>query len=163
MEELKHYIRSYFGAIKADELDKMCSLFKFTTLKKGEYFLKQSHYCNKFCFIQSGYLRVFTEHKDKEITQWIASKGYFGTDLSSFYHEKTTRWNVQALVDSEYYFITKADYDKIPKIISNWHELEKAFTLKCFGMLEDRVFSFLSMSAEERYNFLFCIIPFLIA
>ncbi|WP_229239031.1 hypothetical protein [Emticicia sp. C21] len=29
------------------------------------------------------------------------------------------------------------------------------FIAKCFTMLEDRIFSHLSMTAEERYNFFF--------
>jgi hypothetical protein len=33
--------------------------------------------------------------------------------------------------------------------------LEKQFIAKCFLVLEDRVFSFLSLSSEERYNLLF--------
>jgi len=59
------------------------------------------------------------------------------------------------LVDTELYTITKNDYKKIGDIVSKWNELEKIFIIKCFTILEDRIFSFLSMSAEERYNFFF--------
>jgi CRP-like cAMP-binding protein len=33
--------------------------------------------------------------------------------------------------------------------------LEKLFIAKCFAILEDRIFSHLSMTAEERYHFFF--------
>jgi CRP-like cAMP-binding protein len=33
--------------------------------------------------------------------------------------------------------------------------LEKLFIARCFIMLEDRIFTHLSMTAEERYNFFF--------
>ncbi len=41
--------------------------------------------------------------------------------------------------------------DLVPK----WHELEKMFLVRCFTIMEDRIFSHLSMSAEERYQFFF--------
>ncbi len=155
MTELEQYIKSYFGVIHSDELNKISSLFKLTTLKKSDYFLKTGKHCDKFCFIQTGLLRVFAIPDDKEITQWISAKGYFGTDFSSFYFETPSRWTIQALVDTELYTITKNDYKKIGDIVSKWNELEKIFIIKCFTILEDRIFSFLSMTAEERYNFFF--------
>ena len=36
-----------------------------------------------------------------------------------------------------------------------WNELEKKFLVNCFTTLEDRIFSHLSMTAEERYHFFF--------
>jgi CRP/FNR family transcriptional regulator, anaerobic regulatory protein len=47
--------------------------------------------------------------------------------------------------------LNENDYKSLPNIIEHWTILEKLFIGKCFTMLEDRVFSFLSMSAEERY------------
>jgi len=155
MAEIEHYIKSYFGVIQTNELNGISSLFKLTTLKKGDYSLKSGKQCDKLSFIQSGLLRMFVITEDKEVTQWISTKGYFSTDLSSFVFENPSRWTIQALVDSEIYTITKDDYKKIGHIVPKWNELEKLFIVKCFTILEDRIFSHLSMSAEERYNFFF--------
>ncbi|KXX67103.1 Crp/Fnr family transcriptional regulator [Flammeovirga sp. SJP92] len=105
--------------------------------------------------MQSGLLRIFAQTEDKEVTQWISTKGQFSIDLSSFIFETPSRWNIQALVDTEIYVLTKDDYKKIDEIAPKWSELEKLFIVKCFTMLEDRVFSHLSMSAEERYQSFF--------
>jgi CRP-like cAMP-binding protein len=51
--------------------------------------------------------------------------------------------------------ITVEDYKKIEKLVPTWNVLEKLFIVRCFAMLEDRIFSHLSMSAEERYTFFF--------
>jgi CRP-like cAMP-binding protein len=155
MTELEQYIKSYFTGIQPDELSKISSLFKATTLKKGDLLLETGKRCDHFFLIQSGLLRVFTLADDKEITQWIASKGYLGTDLPGFFFDTPSRWSIQALVNTEVYAITKSDYRKIQNIIPNWNELEKTFIIKCFTILEDRVFRHLSMSAEERYNAFF--------
>jgi len=155
MTELEQYIKSYFGVVLADELQTIGSLFKLTTIKKGEYFLKTGKRCDKLSFVQSGLLRIFVTTGDKEVTQWISTKGYFVTDLSSFVFEKPARWTIQALTDSELYTISTADYKKIGNLVPKWHELEKLFIASCFVTLEDRVFSHLSMTAEERYSFFF--------
>lgn len=72
---------------------------------------------------------------------------YFG-----FYVRKPSRWNMQALVDTEIYTIKRSDYNKIESIEPKWFDFEKMFIIKCFEMVENRVFSHLSMTAEERYN-----------
>lgn len=153
--ELELYIQSYFGVVQSDELKTISSLFKLTTVKKGEYFLKTKRQSNKMSFIQSGLLRVFETTEEKEITQWISSKGYFVTDLSSFVFETPARWTIQALVNTELYTISREDYKQIGTLIPNWYHLEKLFIVQCFKTMEDRIFSHLSMTAEERYNLYF--------
>lgn len=155
MTELEQYFKSYFEVIQPEELNKITNLFQLITLRKGEYFLNPGEICHQFCFISNGMLRVFTHCEGKEITQWIATKGHFGTDLSSFFFQKPSRWSIQALVDTKIFMITKAEYSKIGEIVPNWLELEKNFIIKCLTYMEDRIFSHLSMSAEERYHFFF--------
>ncbi|MBB6369348.1 Crp/Fnr family transcriptional regulator [Chryseobacterium shigense] len=155
MTELEQYIQSYFKVIQPEQLNRISSLFRPMILKKGDYFLQTGKVCDQLCFIQSGLLRVFTATDDKEITQWIATKGYFGTDLSSFFFKSPSRWTIQALSDTEIYSITNIDYHKITNIVPTWYELEKNFIIQCITYMEDRIFSHLSMSAEERYNSFF--------
>jgi len=154
LTELQKYITSYFG-ITNDDMDKVTSLFKESKLKKGEYFIKTHQYCEKLSFVRSGFIRVFAYYNDKEITQWISTKGYFITDLYSFNFKQRARWNIQALTDCELYTIDNENYTLLNNLVPNWSEMEKQFIAGCFIQLEDRVFSHLSLSAEERYNKLF--------
>jgi len=153
--ELEASIKSSFGIINVDQLKTICSFFKLKTYKKGEFLLKTKQQSNALSFIQDGLMRIYVTTEDKEITQWISTKGNFTTDLSSFIFGTPSRWNIQALVDSQVYTIHKNDYDKLNELIPEWNQLEKLFIAKCFTFLEDRIFSHLSMTAEERYNFFF--------
>lgn len=153
--ELEQYIESYFGVVKPDELKVISSLFKPTTVKKGEYFLKTGDQSNKLSFVESGLMRMFTITEGREITQWISSKGHFIVDLSSFIFENPARWTIQALVDTKLYTISRVEYNKIGTLIPKWYHLEKLFMVRCFTMMEDRILSHLSMTAEERYNLFF--------
>jgi CRP-like cAMP-binding protein len=153
--QLEQQISNYFGIVKPKELELISALFKEETLAKGDYFQQQGEACRKLSFIKSGLLRIYKIADGKEVTQWISTPGYFVTDLSSFVFQNPSRWIIQALSDAELYTISQTDYNQIGSLLSNWHELEKLFMAKCFVMVEDRVFSHLSYTAEERYNHFF--------
>jgi CRP/FNR family transcriptional regulator, anaerobic regulatory protein len=152
MTELEQYIQSYFGIVSPDDIGSIVSLFEAEKLKRNDIILQAGRSSNKLYFIQSGLLRVFAVTEDKEVTQWISSKGYFSTDLSSFIFDSPARWTIEALTDSELFSISKENYKKIGKIVPEWNQLEKLFLVRCFTILEDRIFTHLSMTAEERYQ-----------
>ncbi len=154
MTELEQYISSYFG-VKQEDRIKISSFFKPHTIKKGGYFLKMGEQCQQMSFVQSGFMRVFADLPDKEVTQWVSSKGYFITELSSFIFGSPSRFHIQALTDTEMYTIDKENYNHISDHVAQWPLLEKLFIVRCFTIMEDRIFSHLSMSAEERYHYFF--------
>jgi len=154
MTELEKYIQSYFE-VSNEDVTKISSFFKPISLKKGDYFLKTGKQSNRLGFVQKGIFREFIVNDDKEITKWIATSGYFVVDLSSFIFHQPARWNIQALTDCELFIIDDKNYQQIGQLIPRWTELEKLFIAKCFTILEDRIVSYISMSAEERYIQLF--------
>jgi CRP/FNR family transcriptional regulator, anaerobic regulatory protein len=154
MSELEQYISSYFH-VGQQELETIAGFFREESIDKNGFFLKGGHYSDRLSFIRSGMLRVYAPYGNKDVTQWISTEGYFVTDLSSFVFETPARWTIQAITPVELYSISRNDYLRLGKLIPQWHQLEKLFIAKCFTILEDRIFSHLSMSAEERYNQLF--------
>jgi CRP-like cAMP-binding protein len=154
MRELEQYIQSYFG-IRQEDLANIASLFKEERLQKGNSYLRAGAPCNKLSFIRSGYIRIYSDSGEKEVTQWISSPSYFVTDLAGLIFEKPARWHMEALTDVELYTIGRTDYQSIGLIVPQWHQLEKLFIAKCFVMLEDRIFHHLLMSAEQRYDLFF--------
>lgn len=156
MQEIEQYIKSYFGVTNSD-LSKMVNLFEPQKIKKGDFLLKTGKYSQSLSFVKEGYLRMYcsNESGEKEITQWISAKGSFVTDLSSLIFNAPSRWNIQALTDCELYTISQEKYNRIEDVVTQWPILEKLFISKCFVALENRVFSQLSMSSEERYLMFF--------
>jgi CRP-like cAMP-binding protein len=154
MTELEKYIHGYFG-VPTDDLAKIVTFFKPVSLKKGEYFLKAGQLSDRLGFVQSGIVREYVETNDKEVTKWISTKGYFVVDLASFVFHQPARWNFQAFTDTELFVIDQKNYQRIGQMVERWPELEKLFIAKCFTVLEERVLTHLSMTAEERYQQLF--------
>ena len=151
MQQLQVYIKNYFG-ISNEKLNVVSDLFQPETIKKGAFYIKKDAYCQKLSFVRNGLFRMFANHEDKEITQWIAGPDYFVADLSSLIFETPATWNIQALTDCELYSISSENYRKIDRLVPEWPQLEKLFIAKCFITMEQRVFSLISKSAEQRYK-----------
>lgn len=154
MSELEKYIQSYFGVTQED-LALISSYFEPVTLKKGEHYLRAGQYADRLGFVQAGIMREYVRVGDAEVTKWISTKGYFVVDLASFLFDQPARWNLHALSDVELFVIRKPRYRQISEQVPRWPELEKLFIARCFTVLEDRVLTHLSMTAEERYRQLF--------
>jgi CRP/FNR family transcriptional regulator, anaerobic regulatory protein len=154
MTEFEQHLGSYFD-FGSKDLSAMAALFKPVVLQKGEFFLQCGKRCDQFAYIQSGFLRVFAETPEGEVTQWIGTRGYFMTDLYSFVFQTPSRWSMQAITDMDMLVISADDYNNIGSLIPQWSHIERAFLTKCFAMMEDRIFAHLSMSAEQRYKLFF--------
>lgn len=151
---LSQHIQAAFN-VSPDETEQIVTFFKPLDLKKNEYFLKADQFSKYLGFVQSGLLREFLYHDGREVTKWISGPGYFAVDLSSFLFGKTARVNMQALTDCRMFVLSKTDYAQVGQVVSKWPEIEKMFIARCFTVLEDRVVSHLSLSAEERYDAFF--------
>ena len=116
MPELKNYLKGYFF-VPENDLDHIASLFKKEKLNAGEYFVKAGHYADKLSFVNSGILRIFLQTENKEVTQWIATEGYFLADLRSLIFGQPARWFMQAETNVELFSISKEDYKKLATII----------------------------------------------
>lgn len=77
------------------------------------------------------------------------------TEIRGFFFNQANRWTIQAFTDVQLLTITKKDYHQLCIEFPKWNEIEKKFIVKCFAMIEDRIFSHLSMTAEERYALYF--------
>jgi CRP-like cAMP-binding protein len=154
MQALTEYIRSYFNA-DSSEAEIIGSYFHPQLLQKGDFFLRSGRPCDRLAFVASGMIRLFLDTGDKEVTQWITTKNYFTTDLSSFMFNKPARWNMQALEDSEIWIIHITDYQRLREVVPRWKEFENLLLIHCFVILEERIFAHLYMTAEERFQHLF--------
>jgi len=150
MNELSGYINTYFET-STEQSERIALLFKEEKLARNQFHTSHGTRYGKLSFVKSGLLRIFNHTEQKEVTQWISSQGEFITDLRCLMFEQPARWNIQALTDCDLYTLNYSDYKGIKKDVENWSEIEKLFLAKCFMNIEDRIFSLISMSAEERY------------
>lgn len=152
MDAIKHVLIQHFGELSAAELAIILPFFREERLAKNEFFSQQDKKCcSRLSIIKSGILRVYAPVDGKEITQWIATKDSFITDVMGFFFDAPNRWHIQAFTEVELLSLHKEEAEKLAAIFPRWSTIQKQFIIKCFAMMENRVFSHLSMTAEERY------------
>tara|TARA_Y100001968_G_scaffold227578_1_gene210343 strand:- start:4418 stop:4996 length:579 start_codon:yes stop_codon:yes gene_type:complete len=148
-------IKEHFGQLSNREVAFIRPYFQEEKLQKNEFFTQTDKTCDKLSFVKSGILRVYTLSDGKEITQWISTQNFLLTEVMGFFFNQPNRWAIQALTETELLSITKTNYLKLCQKFPKWNEIEKQLIMKCFMMMEDRIFSHLSMTAEERYELYF--------
>ena len=154
METFKTFLKTQFN-IPNQLITEVVSYYKEEQLTKDTFLAQQGQYCRKLCFLQSGYLRFFSYSDQKVVTHWIFSKGQLVTDVASFYLGEKAKWNIQAITETRVAVINSEDYECMIKAVPDWDAYEKRFLIRLLSALENRVYAFLSMSAEERYQYLF--------
>ncbi|WP_339924523.1 Crp/Fnr family transcriptional regulator [uncultured Cyclobacterium sp.] len=152
MKAFNQLIQAYFGELSHEELEIVQSYFYEEKLKRNDFYTLSGKVCDRLSIIKSGVFRIYTLADGKEITQWISHENQLITEVMGFFYHQPNRWNIQALSDVSLLTINKANYLKLCESLPKWNTVEKRFIVKCFAMLEDRVFSHISMTAEERYD-----------
>ncbi len=155
MKNFETLIKEHFGQLSNREVAFIRPYFQEEKLQKNEFFTQTDKTCDKLSFVKSGILRVYTLSDGKEITQWISTQNFLLTEVMGFFFNQPNRWAIQALTETELLSITKTNYLKLCQEFPKWNEIEKQLIMKCFMMMEDRIFSHLSMTAEERYELYF--------
>jgi CRP/FNR family transcriptional regulator, anaerobic regulatory protein len=155
MKDFETLMQDHFGQLNTQELQILYSNFHEEKLNRNDFFTKSDNICDRLSIVKSGILRVYALSDRKEITQWISTKDFLITEVRGFFFDQPNRWTIQAFTDTALLTISKTNYRKLCKDLPKWNEIEKQFIVKCFAMIEDRVFSHLSMSAEERYDLYF--------
>ncbi|HAD98237.1 MAG TPA: cyclic nucleotide-binding protein [Cryomorphaceae bacterium] len=152
MREFDETIQEHFGQLNTQELSLIRSYFYEEKLSRNDFFTKSGKICDRLSIVRSGILRIYALTDSKEITQWLSTENFLVTEVMGFFYEQPNCWNIQAFTDVELLTISKANYRQLCQEFPKWNEIEKRFIVKCFAMLEDRVFTHLSMTAEERYE-----------
>ena len=104
-------------------------------------------------------MRFFSHSEKKAITHWIFGKNQLITDVASFYLQKPAKWNIQALTPTQVYTLSHQNFQQLKEIIPKWDAYEKLLLIRLMSALENRVYTLLSMTAEERYQYLFSTDP----
>ena len=150
MEVFKKFIRTIVGI---DELDLNLVLSKCSEkqVPKGKMILKKGQIASQYFFIVSGGVRFFYSMNGQENTTWVVFKNEFFTEISSLHPQKPTRFNIEAVEDTELVIIDKKDMDFLYGHIAVWEEFGRKIWQAMSVRMIDQILNFQTLSAEERY------------
>jgi CRP-like cAMP-binding protein len=150
MKTFSDFIQSKVVITPAD-LDIILSHFKTKQVKKGQLILKRGQIAYQYFYIRSGALRFFFGEFDEQLTAWVVFQDEFFTEISSLNPQKPTRFNIEAIEDTELIYIDKPEMDKLYKQFPAWQEFGRITWEAMAVRMIDQIISFQTLSAEERY------------
>lgn len=150
MEEFIKFIKTM---IWIDDVDLQLVLSRCTErqVPKGKMILKKGQIANQYFFIVSGGIRFFYNQNDQENTTWVTFKNEFFTEISSLHPQKPTRFNIEAIEDTQLVVIEKKDMDFLYSHVAVWEEFGRKIWESMSVRMIDEILNFQTLSAEERY------------
>lgn len=133
------------------ELIKNASVIK--RLRKRQYLIQEGDISNYRAFITKGCIRMYLVGADGiEHIVRFAIENWWITDDESYNTGNPTRYNVDALEETEVLIIKKDDLNALFKAIPKFDDLKNKLGAKRFAVSQSRILSNISDTAEEKYD-----------
>jgi len=142
--------------------EELARIGKKRTIEKGQYLLRSGERCNDIWFVEQGLLRGFYFHEEREITNWMAIDGEFGT---SFYSLITRTPSTESIVAIETTQAVQLSHDALQRLYTDFPETERIgrlLTESYYIKLDGRLLGIQFKTAKERYDLLLATNPILV-
>src|ERR1700712_1811866 len=131
--------------------DYLFDKLKLVIVPKKGILLKEGKICKNIYFINKGLARCFYIKEDKEVSSWFMKEGDLIISVESFFAQKPSYENIQAIEECELFSIS---YDELHVIYHKFPEfnyIARVLTEKYYTLSEQRLFSLRMQRASERY------------
>ena len=138
------------------EFELIESVTVFKKLRKRQYFLQEGDVCHFSAFVCKGLLRYYyVDKKGQEHIMQFAPENYWTSDRESMASGMPSKYNIDAIEDSEILLLKKEDFEMIRKTIPAFNDFVNETLKKNVMVLQERIHVSISLSAEEKYcNFI---------
>jgi len=142
---------SRFLHVTDEEWQMMQRLLTRRHLKKGEFVLRAGEICNHVTFINAGYVRIFNQVNEEELTINFAFEGNFITDFASLLPRKPSTDNIVAMDDLEILQLHYQDMQMLYEKAMVWQKFGRLIAEYVLLFVVERNKGLLFLSPEERY------------
>lgn len=151
-ELLKKHIEKYVH-LTDEEFTFLSSLFRSKKIKKKHFLLHEGDVCQFEAFVVSGLLRTYViDTEGKEHILYFATTDWWVSDIDSFIHQQAASLFIDALEDSEIFFIDYKNKEYLYKQLPKVEELFRKMTQRTHVALQRRMIDNLSKTADVRYQ-----------
>ncbi len=150
-QNLTHHIQ-----LSPQELETVHSFFKHKTLKKKTFLLRQGQVCNFEAYLLKGCVKkYYIDQNGFEVILQFAVEDWWVSDIASFCEQAPSNLFIETLEETE---LLTIDHQGKEQLFKQLPQLERVFRLmvqRAYAVLENRFFTSISATAEERYlNFI---------
>ena len=141
-----------FIPLTQEEKEMIEKKFVLIQVKRRNKLLKAGEICKDYFFVVSGIFRMFGEDdKGFEHTIQFAAESDWIADIGSFYSQKASKLNIEALEVAEVLRISQQDLFELFTTIPKLNRIFKVMIEHKYIELQDRVLQNFSSTAELRY------------
>lgn len=140
-------------ALTDQDFELIESVSSFKRLRKRQYLLQEGDVCRFNAFVCRGFLRYYSvDKKGQEHIMQFAPENYWTGDRESMDSGLPSKYNVDAIEDSEILLLKKEDFELIRKTVPAFNDFVNKMLKKNVLVLQERIHVSLSLSAEEKYS-----------
>ncbi|MDO6431540.1 Crp/Fnr family transcriptional regulator [Flavitalea sp. BT771] len=158
MEELLSFLDQIATAegwpLSAACLAHLRMIIKYRSIKTEEYLLKEGEICANLYFIQKGLLKCFYILHDDDVSDWFFGELEVVVSIDSFYDQTQSKDYIQALEDTELFYITYEDLKYLYKTFVEFNVVGRVLTNKYLRIWHRQARNLRMLTKEERYALL---------
>jgi CRP-like cAMP-binding protein len=152
---MKDYVDKINRLIEEFDNETLISLetiSKSKTFLKGDYLLKANSVCTKSYWVESGIIRKFYLHQDREVTTEFYFKDDLAISFDSYILQEPGREYIQALTDAVVNVTDYTNFQSAKRKHPQLQELDFLLTEYYALRLEEKVFELHTLNATQRYE-----------
>lgn len=140
-------------ALRDEDYSLIESVSSFKKLRKRQYLLQAGDVCRFNAFVCKGFLRCYdVDDKGGEHIMQFAPENYWTSDRESMESGLPSKYNIDALENSEILLLANDDFEMIRKTIPAFNDFVNEMLKKNIAVLQERIHASISFSAEEKYS-----------
>ena len=135
------------------EFELIESVMVLKKLRKRQYFLQEGNVCHFSAFVCKGLLRYYhVDKKGQEYIMQFVPENYWTSDRESMASGMPSKYNIDAIEDSEILLLKKEDFEMIRKTIPAFNDFVNETLKRNVMVLQERIHVSISLSAEDKYS-----------
>lgn len=151
-DKLKKYL-SEKGDFSDRDFELIESVSTIKRLRKRQYLLQEGDVCKHSSFIIKGLLRAYhVDSKGVEHIVQFAPENHWTGDRESLQSGLPSKLNIDAIENTQVVMFKQSDLNKIKEEIPSFNKLTFQILNKNVLALENRIYSNITLSTEEKYN-----------
>ncbi|MCI1640482.1 MAG: cyclic nucleotide-binding domain-containing protein [Bacteroidales bacterium] len=134
--------------------EEVLSYFHKRSYRKNEFLFRQGQISPGIFFLEKGFARVYYYSEEgKDITSGFASEGSVMTAVDSFYQRKRTEFCGQLLEDSDVYYISVEELNKLVDLSHDFAKIAFHFLLWAVSNYNQYITNIRLKSSKEKYDY----------
>lgn len=141
------------GPVTQEELRLMLGKATVRKFRRRQLLLREGEICQHKIFVSKGLLRTYRLKEDgTETIMRFSAENSWNVDHESYHNRTPTKYNIEAIEDSEVILWTRENFDGLLLVIPALRDLSERLRIDNLHSSQDRILMNISASSEEKYQ-----------